>query len=257
MERLLIKHQKYGILVRLPDGIPFGDVYALVRETFTKDRKFFEGSELTLSFRGRSLTSDEEDALTDCIETCGGIRVLCVFSESPETSELFLKVRRAYEADLLPKKPEPEEKSAPEAPKPRPNVGEYMTIPGNLKNGDVYKTRENILILGDVEEHAVIVSERNIVVLGTLAGIARAGEDRESGSYFIASADLAARKLFIRGIAAPPVPKKGILAKNRKNPGFAFLKDGNAKVELSHLTEAELSRLYDASELNLRKKENA
>lgn len=259
MERVQIKHQKYGILVRLPADLPFDSVCAMVKDTFTRDRKFFEGSELSLTFRGRSLSPEEEDILTDLIEASAGIRILCLFSESPETQELFLRVKRAYESDLLPEKEAPEEETPEEekAPAPRANVADYMTIPGNLKSGDVYATRENILILGDVEDHAVIVSEKNIVVLGSLLGIARAGEGREAGSFFIASSDLAARKLLVRGIEAPLSPKKGILTRQKKSPGYVFLRDGRDTVETGKLTEEDLSALYDASDLNLRKKDHA
>ena len=259
MERIQIKHQKYGILVRLPFDLPFDDVCAMVQETFLKDRKFFEGAELSLTFRGRSLSPEEEDILTDLIEKSARIRVLCLFSESPETKELFLKVRRAYEKDLLPD----EAKQAPgEMPKeekkeepPRANVAPYMTIPGNLKSGDVYQTRENILILGDVEDHAVIVSSRNIVVLGSLFGIARAGEGREDGSYFIAAADLSPRKLFVRGIPAPLPARKGLLSRGKKSPGYVLLREGEESAVTGKLQEEDLAALYAASDLNLRKKE--
>lgn len=259
MERVQIKHQKYGILVRLPADPPFDSVCAMVKDTFTRDRKFFEGSELSLTFRGRSLSPEEEDILTDLIEASAGIRVLCLFSESPQTQELFLRVKRAYESDLLPQKKAPEEEKPEEeaVPRPRANVADYMTIPGNLKSGDVYATRENILILGDVEDHAVIVSEKNIVVLGSLLGIARAGEGREEGSFFIASSDLCARKLFVRGVEALLPPKKGLLGRPKKLPGYVFLREGKETVETGKLTEEDLSALAEASDLNLRKKDHA
>ena len=224
MERVQIKHQKYGILVRLPADLPFDSVCAMVKDTFTRDRKFFEGSELSLTFRGRSLSPQEEDILTDLIEASAGIRILCLFSESPETQELFLRVKRAYESDLLPEKEAPEEETPEEekAPAPRANVADYMTIPGNLKSGDVYATRENILILGDVEDHAVIVSEKNIVVLGSLLGIARAGEGREAGSFLSPPRTSPQESSLSAGLRRLSLPKRASLPARRSPPATCF-----------------------------------
>ncbi len=347
MGSVLIKNQRYGLTVRLPEEGSFDELRQEVAQKFTEASRFFGPARLTLTFEGRHLTEQEEDALVAIIEKSSEIKIICIFVNDDTRNSVFVRARNiaqiqyqsplrgqagsrrgqaqggaagnvtrgqgmagdphmqqmpgdanaypgsfdesaAYVAGTANGDPGGNYFSAtdPNGPyadafyadgyhgalndtingsagrslagvrgtqtdvsgTPRSSLSSFMTYPGNLKNGEMYKTRENILVLGDIEEDAALISEKNIVVVGAIYGSVRAGEGSQTPGHFVISSNLVPKRLDIDGNRYLGKTKKSILG--RALPGLAVVKEDEVVIE--QLSEEVLQDLLHASDLNMK-----
>ena len=131
MDKVIIKNQKYGISLKLDDTAPFGILLREIQEKFEKSRKFFGRADLTLTFEGRKLTPEQENAVIGVIEQSSDIRILCIFVEDEERGSVFVRAANKLE-DLRQM-----EQEAKEALKIVPDVAPMRTFIGNVKAGEI------------------------------------------------------------------------------------------------------------------------
>lgn len=108
-------------------------------------------------------------------------------------------------------------------------IDEGMTkfVYGTLRSGQVIKYDGNIVIVGDVNPGALIEARDNIIVLGTLRGVAHAGKDGNLNSV-VACYNLQPTQLRIGDkIVRPP---DEVVASSRL-PEIAKIKDGEVVIE--------------------------
>ena len=211
---VIIKHEQYGIRIRLDEEEDWELLLQEVREKFSSSANFFESAALTLTFDGRSLTEEEEDAVIDIIEEVTEIRILCVFVEDPKRRELFLRVgeaaaeylvqqRDAAQAKLSaePSQPADEDQAEVEQEAAESAGNRYQILTHSLHGGEIFRSPKTVIVLGNVEEGAALTTDRDAIVLGSVRGVIRAGEEHVEGrSYFVAASDLRPKKLSIDGI---------------------------------------------------------
>ena len=109
---------------------------------------------------------------------------------------------------------------------------------GNLRSGQVLESASNVTLIGDVNPGARIVSQGNIVILGSLRGNAWAGAGGDS-NCFIFALDMKPIQLQIGDyIAKSPdreKEKKRLLRKGKNEetdiPRVALVRDGNICIE--------------------------
>lgn len=85
--------------------------------------------------------------------------------------------------------PTAREKGRPREPgaRPRREVGERTLVRrGPLRSGQLIRYRGNVVILGDVNPGAQVVATGDVIVLGTLRGVAHAGADGSRGAVVAA-----------------------------------------------------------------------
>ena len=236
---VIIKHEQYGLRIRLDEKEEWNLLLEEVREKFTASANFFENAALTLTFDGRTLTEEEEDAVIDIIEEVTDIRILCVFVEDPQRRDLFLRVGEAAAEYLVrqreaaredpyssgaagvrqepPKEHEEEERESTDAAVD----SRYQILTHSLHSGDIVRSQKTVIVLGSIEEGAALTTDRDAIVLGSVRGVIRAGEEhREGRSYFVAASDLRPKKLSIDGIVLRS--KKGRFS--RSFPAVAAVK---------------------------------
>jgi septum site-determining protein MinC len=88
---VIIKGNKYGIIVVLSPEVPFGELKQQVVEKFKESSKFFENAKMAISFEGRKLTNEEQKEILDIISENTDMHIVCVIENDPETEELFHK----------------------------------------------------------------------------------------------------------------------------------------------------------------------
>ena len=100
------------------------------------------------------------------------------------------------------------------------------------------ETDSSVIILGDINPGAEVVSSGNIVILGTLYGYARAGKDNNRSCFIVAL------EMKPTGIAIGDLENKdgikGAIFKN-KQARIAYVEEETIKVET--ITTALLNRL--------------
>ncbi len=150
-----LKSNPYGLILNLDPELPFDELCAAVAEKFRTSAGFFKNAKLALTFRGRVLTHEQESRLIEAIVQNSKIEVICVVDEDKGTEEYY---RKAVTHTL-----EKQENAQ----------GQFYR--GTLRSGQVLETETSVIIIGDVNPGAQIVSKGNIVILGCCMGSIYAG----------------------------------------------------------------------------------
>jgi septum site-determining protein MinC len=205
---VIIKGNKYGIIVVLNPDMPFEELKLVVAEKFKESSKFFENAKMAISFEGRKLSNEEQREILDIIGENTDMHIVCIMENDPEAEELF---KKTVEQKLL-------ELSN--------NSGQFYK--GILRSGASLEFETSVIIIGDVNHGARVVSKGNIIVLGSLKGNAFAGATGNTNSFVVAL-DMNPTQIRIADTIAraPDKPVK----QEVKETKIAFLEDGNIYIE--------------------------
>lgn len=219
---VVIKSNKYGLTVILDSELDFETLHKAVSEKFAESKKFFKGAELAIAFEGRDLSQDEQILLVQEMIAQAGIKVPCI-----------VDVDIAKEAVM--KQALDHTKSAPEFE----GTGDGKFYKGTLRSGQVLESETSIIILGDVNPGATVVSKGNVVVLGTLKGsiyVGAAGNEKT----FVAALSMDPMQIRIadyiaRNSDSPEKKDKKKLIKKKdkqdEQPMIAYVDAGNIYIE--------------------------
>ena len=205
---VIIKGNKYGIIVVMSPDISFDELKDLITEKFKESSKFFEKAKMAISFEGRMLSNEEQKDILDIIGKHTDMQIVCVIDNDPGKEELFQKTldQKLMELDN--------------------NTGQFYK--GILRSGASLEFENSVVIIGDVNNGARVVSKGNIIVLGSLKGNAFAGATGNTDSFVVAL-DMRPTQIRIADVIArsPDKPVKDEL----KEAKIAFLEDGNIYIE--------------------------
>lgn len=218
---VVIKSNKYGLTVILDSEPDFETLRGLVAEKFAESKKFFKGAELAIAFEGRELSQNEQIALVQEIITHAGIKVPCI-----------VDVDVVKEAVM---------KQAVEHTKASEDMsvsGDGKFYKGTLRSGQVLESETSIIILGDVNPGATVVSKGNVVVLGTLKGSIYVGAGGNENT-FVAALSMDPMQIRIADYIArnsdSPEKKDKKKAKKKdkqeEQPMIAYVDAGNIYIE--------------------------
>ena len=218
---VVIKGNKSGIRIVLDKQIPFEELVEEVKKKFKESSDFLGDAQVALSFDGRTLKEEEEAVLLQCIKECSRLRVVCLIDEDKEREAIF---NRSLNEQLMAL---------------NSNTGQFFK--GNLRSGQVMEFETSIVILGDVNVGAQVVSTGNVIVLGNLFGTVYAGAAGKENAFIVA---LKMNPLQIRisdVIARSWDAKKEVPLE----PQIAYLRDGAIYIDtLSRQTLTDIDVSY-------------
>lgn len=165
---VIIKGNKYGISLILNQELPFKELKEEISKKFQECRKFFGNAQMVASFEGRKLTQQEEQEIIEIIEENSEITIICMLDSDTEKEERF---RLSLEAKLKENETIPQD-------------GQFYK--GTLRSGQVLEAESSIVILGDVNPGAKIISKGNVIVLGALKGTVFAGAAGNEEAFVVA-----------------------------------------------------------------------
>lgn len=205
---VIIKGNKYGIVVVLDATMKFEELKKKIADKFRDSSKFFDKAQMAISFEGRKLTNEEQRDILDIIAAETELHVVCVIDNDQEREELFKKTLDEKLLELS------------------NTTGQFYK--GNLRSGQVLESETSIIIIGDVNPGARIVSKGNIIVLGALKGTVFAGANGNT-NCFVVALDMNPGQIRIADSIArsPDKPVKEAV----KEAKIAFLEDGNIYIE--------------------------
>ncbi|CRZ34364.1 septum site-determining protein MinC [Herbinix hemicellulosilytica] len=205
---VIIKGNNYGIIVVLDPELSFDELKEKVANKFKESSKFFKDAKLAISFEGRKLTNEEQRDILDIIGQNTDMHIVCVIENDPEKEKVFKKTLEQKLMEL------------------ENNTGQFYK--GILRSGTSLEFETSVVIIGDVNNGARVVSKGNIVVLGSLKGTAFAGACGNTDAFVIAL-DMRPTQIRIADTIArsPDKPMKDA----EKEPKIAFLEDGNIYIE--------------------------
>ncbi|MCR4923583.1 MAG: septum site-determining protein MinC [Lachnospiraceae bacterium] len=207
---VVIKNYPKGLSVILDPDIPFDELYLALGKKFRESSKFFGKTKLVISFEGRELMEEEERLLVDAIADNSELTVLCTVGKGEsEKSQQYIKAGTRFIGD--------QDKMLSKFYK------------GPIRASEVVEADTDLIILGDVNPGAEVISEGNIIILGTLYGTARAGV-KGNESSFVVALDLRPVKICIGEKSMNIFAKRGLF-KSKANPKIVFVKDEELLVE--------------------------
>ena len=165
-QKVMIKSNKYGLIVYMDPQSEFREILEEIKEKFTESARFFKGANMAITFEGHALTSVQEQEVIETIIETAKVNIVCIFDNNENTERLYQSVVEQSLEDM-----------------PR-REGQFYR--GTLKKRQVLESEKSIIVLGDVEYGATVVSKGNIVVLGTIWGNVHAGAAGNKNAFIVA-----------------------------------------------------------------------
>ena len=208
---VIIKCNKYGLIVILDENLPFEELIKDVEDKFKESAKFFKNAKMAMTIRGRSLTQAEEKQVVETIVDSCGLHILCIIDEDKKEELLF---HQAVDKAM-------EEKDAEDG----------WFYRGTLRSGQVLESEHSIVIIGDVNPGANVTSKGNIVVLGSLRGIAYAGATGDRNCFVAALVMKPIQVKIANKMARSAITKRVDDAEYKLDPKIAYVKEDHIYVK--------------------------
>lgn len=215
---VVIKSNKYGIAVILDAAVTYEKLLEDVKEKFKQSAKFFKNAQMAVSFEGRNLTLQQEQELVAIITENSELDIVCIVDQDKEREMIFQKSLEEKLQEV------------------QTQGGQFYK--GTLRSGQFLEAESSIIVLGDVNPGANIISTGNIIVLGSLKGTVYAGGNG-NGNAFVVALDMDPMQIRIGDVIARSADKNEKKAKKVRlkkaaetmDPQIAFVEDGNIYIE--------------------------
>ncbi len=216
---VLIKgsHQGQGIIVILDESISFEMLRNEVVKKFEESKGFFARSKMIVTFEGRELSLKEEGELLDIIKKVCKIEIINRV-EKKEEKDTEEKVRNQQEDRSI------------------MGLQDGKFYKGTLRSGQVLESETSIVVLGDVNPGAKVISKGNVIILGTLKGNVFAGATGNKEAIVVAL-DMNPMQIRIGDTIACSADEKPAFGMGRKKkkvevtPQIAYVENGNIYIE--------------------------
>ncbi len=204
-----IRGNKYGINVKLATGASYEEICADIASGFKEAEKFLGEEKLAISFEGQYLTEQQQEELVDIIHQNCNVHIVCIMEPNSEKEKQFQKTVNdaMMEFDA--------------------STGQFYK--GHLRSGQVLEFEQSVIVIGDVNPGASIISKGNIIILGSLKGTAFAGASGKKNSFIVAM-DMHPIQLRIANVLARSSDKQPE-EKAVPEPRIAFVEDENIYIE--------------------------
>jgi septum site-determining protein MinC len=175
-----IKGRTDGVAIEIGKG-NWAELLVNLTERLAQSSDFFRGGRVALDIGARPLMESELQELHDLLEKMG-LKLGAVRTKSELTFQAALNLGLATR---LEPGGDAERGDAQPAAGNR-EAEQYFVYRGNLRSGQILQKREHILVIGDVNPGAEVISAGDIFVWGRLRGIAHAGADGDARAVIVA-----------------------------------------------------------------------
>jgi septum site-determining protein MinC len=216
-EKIQIKGISEGLLVTVKDN-PWNDAKELVKLKIDDNPDFFHGARIVLDVGDIPIKAAELGKMRDEL-SARSITLVAVLSKSPVTLQnaqvLGLSTYLGVRQDYAKKKTSSNYFEGDAA----------VWVERTLRAGYKVETKCHVVVMGDVNPGAEIISAGNVIVWGRLSGSVHAGADGNLESRVMAL-ELEATNLQIAQIVAVPITKK-----KKKQPEIAYISKNEIIIE--------------------------
>lgn len=214
---VIFKGVQDGILIILNKDAPFEEIEIVLLEKVKNVKSFFEDANISINFKGRDLSEDEESKLLEIICKESGLDISFVNNIKREDDELPSSTNssNAIDQNFILQNYSLDAKN-------------HFTHfhKGSLRSGQRIDFAGSVVIIGDVNPGGEIIAEGNVIVLGKLKGVVHAGCKGDKNCY-ISALYMMPTQLIIGDCLAyfPTDIKRDIM------PEYAYVKDNQIFVE--------------------------
>lgn len=165
-EACIIKGTRHGVSISIPAEMEFSEALAQLRARLASAQEFFTGATVHLLTDDRELAPAEKQKLEETVEEFG------------------LKVQTKIN-HKRPKPPVKKHNSGENENSVHPEE-DTLLLRRTLRSGQKLRYDGNVVVVGDINPGAEIVCTGDILVLGSLRGVAHAGCNGNTSSTVIA-----------------------------------------------------------------------
>lgn len=209
-QAVVIKSNRFGITLILDKDMPFPELLENIADKFKASEKFFKDAQMALGFEERVLSQEEQMEIIRVIQENSSLQILCVL-ENDQLKESYMK--KALEETR-------QEDS--------PSDGRFYK--GTLRSGQVLESETSIIILGDVNPGATVVSKGNVVVLGSLKGTIHVGAAGNTNA-FVAALHMDPVQIRIADAIARMADRPSVAKGQNSGPMIAYTEKGDIYME--------------------------
>lgn len=155
-----------GLIIVMNDQDPFENILTDIENKIKSAPKFFEQGALSVKYRGRKLSSEEQRQLLKLLLNKSGV-VINSFTEETTNSEQNTDTEKMLRT--------------------RSTVdGKAKIFRGTLRSGQVVNFDGSVVVVGDVNPGAKVIASGSVVVIGALRGMVHAGSNGDRNAYVVA-----------------------------------------------------------------------
>lgn len=190
LQEVVVKGWRNGLLLVIPPDGTWDEVMAQVDAKLdeAKARSFWRGAQTTFDLGLREATSSELDALFDRCKRAFGLVPIALVAAGEATRTAAEKLALVSYAEMpVVKKPAPREEKQAAAASPASPVSNALYVPATVRSGQRIVHEGHLIVCGDVNAGAEVVAGGDVLIFGTLRGLAHAGAWGDESARIIAS----------------------------------------------------------------------
>jgi septum site-determining protein MinC len=207
-----------GLILIMKEEDSFEAVVEQIGRKLDTAGKFFKGASITIRYRGKKLTKQEEEKLAELIALKTGAEIRSFEEDTSEaekdqndeTEEAHqkTKLRKLYFKGI--------------------NEGNTKFFRGTVRSGQLVSFDGNIVVIGDVNPGGVVEALGNVIVVGSLRGVVHAGADGNKEAVVVAL-NLQPTQLRIADVITRSPDEEGL--RSSAVPELAFVRDDMVYIE--------------------------
>nr|WP_288555157.1 septum site-determining protein MinC [uncultured Mediterraneibacter sp.] len=176
-----VKTNKYCLEIHMSPDAPFSQILEELHSKFLDSAKFFGKAKMALAIFGQTLTYEQTAQILEMITELTQIEIICVLDYDEENEPYWRTLLEQAQERVIQQR--------------------GLIHKGSLENHQVLQSESDLVVLGNVEPGARVESAGNIVIVGGLYGAAHAGMGGDH-SAFISAITMRPKKMLIGKIEA-------------------------------------------------------
>lgn len=215
---VIFKGVQNGLIIILDENATFQEIEKNLLEKVKNAKTFFDGANISITFKGKELSEDEEMSLLGIISKESGLDISFVNNiatinakEEPasEPTNIEPKDIMQFQNHILTAKN---------------NITQFHK--GSIRSGQKIDFAGSVVVMGDVNPGGQIIAEGNVIILGKLKGVVHAGSSGDK-DCFISALKMNPTQIII-GDCLASFPKD---MERELLPEYAYVKDNQIFVE--------------------------
>ncbi len=220
--KIIMKGTKDGLLIMFPDGSSWNDLLKQLNEMLDKDKSFWIGASTSVDLGNHQLDETQINRLHEMLIKRYHLLLDALYCRDENTRNFAekknLKVGKIH--------PNSTRVSSPDITDIVQNsnavAGNAIYLKQTIRSGQIVRFDGNVIIFGDTNPGSEIIASGDIVVVGSLRGIAHAGAKGDEKSHIVAT-NLKPIQLRIASCIGMP---DDVQASNSNSPEYACITDG-------------------------------
>lgn len=206
-----------GLILIMKEEDDFASILEQVEKKLAAAGKFFKGASLTVKYRGKKLTGDEETAISELMRSRTGAEIKSFEEDTEEPLKVQndefpatdkFKVKKMFFSGI--------------------NEGVTKFYRGTVRSGQMVSFDGNLVVIGDVNPGGEVEATGNVIVMGSLRGIVHAGTDGNKDALVVAF-NLQPTQLRIADVITRSPDEKGV--RSAFIPELAYVRDDMVYIE--------------------------